>query len=79
MKKIALILAVAMIMLAFAACGAKKCHTCGATENLEKIGDHNYCASCIDSGDMELEDAAKYLEDALSNLGDLGDLGNLGF
>lgn len=83
MKKLALILAVVMVMLAFVACGAKKCHTCGATENVEKVGDHVYCLECIENGDMTLEDAAKYLEQALGELEDLGlgdlDLGDLGF
>lgn len=74
MKKLALILAVVMVVFAFAACGAKKCHSCGSTENVEKVGDNYYCASCIANGDMELEDAAKYLKDALGGL-DLGDLG----
>ena len=78
MKKLALILAVVMVMLTFVACGAKKCHTCGETADIEKIGSHYYCMDCIENGDMTLEDAAKYLEDLLGDLEDL-DLGDLEF
>ncbi|MBQ8837308.1 MAG: hypothetical protein IJ002_07380 [Clostridia bacterium] len=78
MKKIALSLAAVMLAFSLTACGADKCHSCGTTEGIEKIGDHFYCTSCVLKGDMDEKDFEKALDDALEELGNL-DLGDLEF
>ena len=69
MKKLALVLALVLVMvMALTACG-NKCHSCGEeAEELEKIGDNKYCASCILKGDIDAEDVEKAAKELLENL-----------
>ena len=60
MKKLALFLAVAMLLVSLLTACEKNCHACGESyEEGQKIGSHNYCTECIAGMKVDMEDLDK--------------------
>ena len=81
MKKLIPCILISIISIfVLTACQAK-CHSCKKEfeneDDLQKIGDHNYCISCILTAKVDGEDAKKAFGEAADKISsDLGALGN---